>query len=121
MQRAQPGPGRVHNFEVDLKNLKTTIINHTRFIRTRSEPVQAGFQTQTETGFVPVIPTGGHKCDICDGHNRSQSVTLFEIGHSGFQKFFLAKRVWSQSVTIGHNRSQCLFREDGAEEQRCHV
>ena len=69
------------------------------------EPVQAGFQTQTETGFVPVTPTGGHKCDICDGHNRSQSVTLFEIGHSGFQKFFLAKRVL---VTIGHNRSQSV-------------
>ena len=72
------------------------------------EPVQAGFQTQTETGFVPVIPTGGHKCDVCDGHNRSQSVTLFEIGHSGFQKFFLGKRVWSQSITIRHNLSHPL-------------
>jgi len=69
------------------------------------EPVRAGFQTETETGFVPVTPNGVTKCDICDGHNQSQSVTPVEIGHSGFQKFFLAKRVWSQSVTIGHNQS----------------
>jgi len=72
---------------------------------TRLEPVQAGFQTYTDPGFGPVTPTGVTKCDICDGHNQSQSVTPVEIGHSGFQKFFLAKRVWSQSVTIGHNWS----------------